>query len=190
MTARWRRVRSVPRGDFRIFRVREDYYVHPGKDGERSFFVIESADWVNVIAVTPEDEIVFIRQFRPGVGGVRLEIPGGIVEEGEEPARAAARELLEETGFAGDEPVHLCTTEPNPAIQDNRCHSFLVTGARRVAEPAWDDDEWIDCELRPAADLARLVERGEMVHALLLVPLLRYMRMREGAEPFPGPEGG
>lgn len=184
MVERWRRRRSLPRGDFRVFSVREEWYEHPAQPGERSFFVIEAPDWCNVVAVTDADEVVLIRQFRPGVRGVRLEIPGGVVERDEDPARAAARELREETGFAGVEPELLCVTEPNPALQANRCWSYLVRGARRVSEVQPDQDEVIETLLLPAAELERVVRDGEFRHALLLVPILHYLARRcAGEEP-------
>lgn len=179
MADRWKRLRSEARGDFRIFSVREDYYTHPEKDGERSFYVIEASDWVNVIAVTEDDRIVFIRQQRPGVGAVRLEIPGGIIEPGEEPAVAAVRELAEETGYRGEPPVLICATEPNPATHDNLCYSYLVRNARLDGGTDLDHDEVIDVELHPAEGLAELIEGGGMPHALLQLPLMHFLRWRE-----------
>jgi ADP-ribose pyrophosphatase len=180
MVHRWRRLRSHARGDFHVFGVREDFYAHPAHAGERSFFVLDAPDWCNVVAVTERDELVMIRQFRPGIGGVRLEIPGGVIEADEEPARAAARELREETGYAGSEPELICVTEPNPALQSNRCWSFLVRDARPVGGAQPDHDEVIETALVPVADLERVVREGELSHALLLVPVLRYLAMRRG----------
>lgn len=183
MVDRWTRRRSLLRGDFRVFSVREDYYAHPAHSGERSFFVMEAPDWCNVIAVTPRDEVVMIRQFRPGVRGVRLEIPGGVVEPDEDPARAAARELREETGYAGGAPEPLCVTEPNPALQSNRCWSFLVRDAQLVGAQQPDQDEIIQTVLVPGPDLERVVRDGEISHALLLVPMLHYLARRRAGPP-------
>jgi 8-oxo-dGTP pyrophosphatase MutT (NUDIX family) len=181
---RWRLLRSKERGSFRIFSVREDWYAHPDKEGERSFFVIETPDWVNVVAVTPDDEVVLIRQMRPGVGGVRLEIPGGVIDPGEAPADAAVRELREETGYLGAAPELLCVTEPNPATHQNRCHSYLIRDARPGADRDLDHDELIDVRTVPVAEIGALIDAEEMPHALLQLPLLRYLRRREreGAE--------
>lgn len=181
MVQRWVRQRSLARGDFRVFGVREEYYHHPSRAGERSFFVIEAPDWCNVIAVTPTDEIVMIRQFRPGVRGVRLEIPGGVIEADEDPARAAVRELREETGFEGAAPELICVTEPNPALQSNRCWSYLVRDARPTGRLEPDHDEVIETVLLPGAELERVVREGELSHALLLVPVLRYLALRPRA---------
>lgn len=179
MAKRWNKERSKAHGNYRIFSVREDFYTHPDKEGERSFFVIEASDWVNVIAVTTDDDIVMIRQHRPGVGAVRLEIPGGIIEPGEEPVIAAARELAEETGYRGDAPELICAVEPNPATHNNHCFSYLVRNAKRDIARDLDHDEVIDVELLPFSELSALLENGELPHALLQLPLLHYLRWRE-----------
>lgn len=180
MVNRWVRKRGLRRGDFRVFGVREDFYTHPAHVGERSFFVIEVPDWVNVVAETENDELVLIRQFRPGVAAVRLEIPGGVIEPGEDPAAAAARELREETGYVGDPPELICVTEPNPALQPNRCWSYLVRRARLAGACEPDHDEVIEPVLVAANDLEGVIRAGEFSHALLLVPLLHYLNRRRG----------
>ncbi|MFK5955762.1 MAG: NUDIX hydrolase [Planctomycetota bacterium] len=179
MVKRWHKHQSKARGNYRLFSVREDFYTHPDKDGERSFFVIEASDWVNVIAVTEDDQIVFIRQHRPGVGAVRLEIPGGIIEPDEKPVAAVVRELAEETGYRGDAPQLICTVEPNPATHNNHCFSYLIRNAKLDVARDLDQDEVIDVELIAFHDLAALLEDGEVPHALLQLPLLHYLRWRE-----------
>lgn len=144
----------------------------PGK-----FYVVDLPDWVNVVARTDDGNYVLVRQYRHGTNAVTLEIPGGNVDGadsggragGAEAALAAAkRELLEETGYAADAWVELGVVEPNPAIQSNRCTTFLADGARKVCEPQGDLYEEIEVELVDRAALDALVEAGEIRHALVV----------------------
>lgn len=130
--------------------------------------ILKCPDWVNVIALTPGQEVVLIEQYRHGIDRVTLEIPGGMVDEGEGPVEAAVRELLEETGHAGGEPRILGVTTPNPAFQDNRLTTVLVPDCRLVAEPEGDAHEEIAVRLTPLADIPRLLREGEIHHALVV----------------------
>ncbi len=164
----WERVGSEPGASYRIF----DLHVHrarsPRTGKVHSFVILETPDWVNVVAVTLRHEIVLIRQVRHGIGSVTLEIPGGMVDPGETPREAAARELLEETGYRAGRWRTLGFVHPNPAFQDNRCHSFLALDCERVAEPAHDSAEDIVLEVRGLAELPELVASGSITHGLVL----------------------
>jgi len=175
---RWRRLSGRVVHDARIFRLREDRYEYEGRP-IHPFYVIESNPWINVVAVTPADEVVLVRQFRHGIQARSLEIPGGLVDDGETPEAAAIRELLEETGYRGDALIPLGEVTSNPAILDNRTHFFLATGARRVAEPRPDDHEDITVELAPVARIPALIESGEIHHSLSVGPLALYLLRRE-----------
>jgi 8-oxo-dGTP pyrophosphatase MutT (NUDIX family) len=153
--------------DARVFALRADRSRHPVTGVERDVYVIESPDWVNVIALTERDDVVLIEQFRHGTRRVTLEIPGGMLEPGEDPVTAGLRELREETGFAGGEATLLGHCEPNPAIQDNRCFFVLARGVARVAEASLDEGEDIDVRLAPLRDVPRLLEDGSIRHALV-----------------------
>jgi 8-oxo-dGTP pyrophosphatase MutT (NUDIX family) len=180
MPADWQRRGSRTTGDYRIFRVRTDTATHPRTGLEREVHVIESPDWVNVIALTPEGRVVLVEHYRHGRRRVTLEIPGGMLEPGEEPVAAGLRELAEETGYAGAPATLLGSCEPNPAIQENRCYFVLVESAVRVAEPRPDEGEDIDVRLVALPDVPALIEDGAISHALVIAAFARYFASRRG----------
>lgn len=165
----WPLVRREVLGDFRVFRVRKDVSVSPVKGTQHAFFVLEGADWVNVVALTDTGKMLFVRQWRHGTEGETLEIPGGCVDPGDpSPLSAAQRELLEETGYESGEWTELGWVSPNPAIQANRCFTFLARGCRKVAEPSPDGTEDRRVETVFEADVPALVREGRIRHALVL----------------------
>ncbi|HVO30261.1 MAG TPA: NUDIX hydrolase [bacterium] len=179
LVSEWTRVASEEIGDYRIFKVRRDVSVHPRTNTEHRFVVLEGGDWVNVIPITDDGKVVFVEQFRHGVRANTLEVPGGMVDAGESPSQAAARELLEETGYAGGAPVELGWIHPNPAIQDNRCWSYIVRGARRVAPAHTEGTEDIAVLEIPLRDVPRLIAAGRITHALVVVAF-QWLWLREG----------
>ena len=128
----------------RVLKVRQDTCVIPASGGALEYFVLELADWVNVVPVTSARELVMVRQYRHATRGITLEVPAGSVKENEVPADAARRELLEETGYAAGNLIHLGTWECNPALQTNRLHTFLGLDVEKVAEPAAELDERLE----------------------------------------------
>jgi 8-oxo-dGTP pyrophosphatase MutT (NUDIX family) len=168
MLKHWEKLESEPRGDYRVFRVRADLAASPETGESHTFHIVEAADWVNVIPVTPEGKIICIRQYRHGTEHITLEIPGGVIDDGELPADAARREMLEETGYDADEIVLLGSVEPNPAIQNNRCYSYLALNARAVGRQSLDAAEDIEVVLVDPADVPRHILRGEMRHGLVV----------------------
>lgn len=170
----WPLVNSRPVGDYHIFTLREDKRRSPVSGREHPFYVLDSPDWVNVVAVTPQQEVVLIRQFRHGTGDIMLEIPGGMVDEGEDPAVAVARELEEETGYIAEELIRLGSVTPNPAFLTNTCHTFLARNARPVGTQRLDGTEDIEVVLVPQGALADLVSTGEITHALVVAAFYHY----------------
>ena len=135
------------------------------------FYRIESPDWVNVVALTPDDALVMVRQFRHGSRVVTLEIPGGLVDPGESAPAAAARELLEETGYRAGRLEDLGSLNPNPALFANRVHMQLALDCVRVGEIQNSSTEHTTVELLPLAALPDTLRRGEIDHALVVAAL-------------------
>ena len=141
---------------------------HPRR-GERDFFILEAPNWVNIIPLTSRHEVVMVRQFRHGIGGFTLEIPGGMVDPDDaHPLSAARREMLEESGYDSDDIIALGRVHPNPAIQANFCYTYLARGVRRIAKPASDGAEETLVKLVAMRDVPRLIASGKITHALVI----------------------
>lgn len=181
--ARWEKLGSESRLKTRIFEVLSTQYRHGPRAASRDFTVIQAPDWVNVVAVTTEGELVLVRQFRFGTDEFSLEVPGGVIETGEDPVAAGMRELVEETGYSGVNARLLGSVHPNPAIQSNQCHLVLVEGVRKTHELAWDEDEEIQVLTKPVDEVYALARDGKITHALvmnalfLFEPVWRTMRV-------------
>jgi ADP-ribose pyrophosphatase len=134
----------------------------------RELSLLEAGDWVNVIALTPDRQVVLVRQFRHGTRDFTLEIPGGQVDPDETPVQAAVRELREETGFAGEGALSLGIVTPNPAFLNNRCHTVLLENCRQVGEPVPDRGEDIEVLIRPLAEIPGVIVSGQIDHALVI----------------------
>lgn len=172
--ARWERRGQTLQAQTVVFDLQSVSYRHPVRGTEKNFVVVRSPDWVNVLALTPAGDIVLVRQFRFGIDSFSLEIPGGVMEAGEDPVTAGLRELREETGFTGSRARLLGSTHPNPAIQSNWCHFVLVEDAVRTEALEWDPDEEIEITTRPAAEVLALARTGGITHALVLNALLLF----------------
>lgn len=176
----WDRIDSLKRESYRVFEIREDRALSPVTGDEFSFYVIESNDWINVIPLTEEGQIVFVRQYRHGTRDITLEVPGGLVDDGEHALEAAVREMREETGYEAAEVVHIGTVAPNPAIQSNRCHTFVALNSRRVAEQRLDGAEEIEVVTVDPDDVPRLIVDGQITHSLVVAAFYFFDRYREG----------
>jgi 8-oxo-dGTP pyrophosphatase MutT (NUDIX family) len=144
--------------------------------------VLESVDWVNVVAITADQKVVVVRQFRFGTSAITTEVPGGMVDAGENPLAAAMRELREETGYASDNWHYLGAVEPNPAFMDNLCHHYLAYPAEKTQDLDLGDGEDIVVALVTLAELRMDVRQGALRHALALSALSRVFDLWERPE--------
>lgn len=165
---RWKRIGARTLHETPIFSLAEISLERPGRGAPVRFCQLRSPDWVNVIPFTEDGRVILIRQYRAGTHDITLEIPGGMVDPGESPDVSAGRELTEETGWVADELEEIGVVEPNPAFQDNRCHTFLATGCRSVGETDFDPDEEIETELVTLEEIPRLIASGAIRHALVI----------------------
>ena len=171
---RWERLAQRSQLQTRVFDVLGRTYRHPTRTTEREFVVIQAPDWVNVVALTPDDHLVLVRQFRYGIDEFSLEIPGGVMDAAEDPVLAGLRELREETGYSGAPAKLLGVVHPNPAIQSNRCHFVFVENAVRSHELEWDPDEEIQITTQPVEEVLALAHSGGIVHGLVLNALMLF----------------
>ena len=170
----WKVVSSQKDRSYRVFSLRTDRAVSPRTGKEHGFFILESTSWVNIIPLTSDGKVVMVRQYRHGAGEVTLEIPGGLVEEGDTPETAAIRELVEETGYTAGKVIPLGNVQPNPAIQNNRCYSFIARDVHLTREQSQDEKEDIEVVLRPLSEIPSAIRNGEITHALVLAAFYRF----------------
>ncbi len=156
-----------------LFRKRIDRLRNPRNDQVFERLVLESVDWVNMVALDRNRRCVMIRQYRFGVGYSTLETPGGMVDPGEDSLTAAKRELLEETGYASNKWSYLGAVEPNPAVHNHLCHHWLAEDVELVQEQDQGEGELIAVELMSEGCVRAAVQSGELKHALALSALAR-----------------
>ncbi len=164
----WTLLSTRPIADYRILRLREDRYRFEPTQAEADFVVCDSHDWALVIPVTPDGQVVLVRQYRHGVRQVVLEIPGGVLDDSESPEASAARELREETGYAAESIRLVGKMFPNPAINNADVHVLLAEECREAGDQSLDPFERIDVVLRPLADIPAMIAAGEIRHGLVI----------------------
>jgi ADP-ribose pyrophosphatase len=180
----WETLETEPVYDCRVFSVLRRRNRSPRTGGVHDFHVLEAPDWVNIVPITAAGQVVMVRQYRHGIADVTLEIPGGMVDAADaSPLAAARREMVEETGYDSDDVVPLGAIHPNPALQGNRCHTFLARSVVPRGIPVVEGTEHTEPVLVPLADIPDLIRRGTITHALVVVAfhwlLLHEPAMRE-----------
>jgi 8-oxo-dGTP pyrophosphatase MutT (NUDIX family) len=168
----WTTINKELVADCRVFTVHKQISQRTteGVSETHDFFVFKPTDWVNVVAVTPDYQVVLIEQYRHGIEQVTLEIPGGMIDaEDASSLIAGERELLEETGCSGEALIFLGRNHPNPAIQSNICDTYLTLNVKQTHIPSFDSTEEVAIRLVPIKDIPSLIKNGMITHALVIV---------------------
>lgn len=170
--SRWKVLKSVELMKSRLFRLRSDTCELPDGRVMPSYYVMEFPDWVNIVPITHDGQMVLVEQFRHAGDQMFLEIPGGGTHGAkEDPLVAGQRELLEETGYATDHWIYCGFHYPNPALQNNRMHTYLALDCRKLKEPELDPFEDLTVKLLPLPEAIELLEKGEFKHSLIAASL-------------------
>jgi 8-oxo-dGTP pyrophosphatase MutT (NUDIX family) len=171
----WREVAHEIVADYRVFSVERSRAISPDDGGEHAFYRIRSTEWTQIVPVTKDQKIVLVRQYRHGAGRLTLEIPGGLVDAGENPREAAMRECLEETGYRARDAVSLGVLSPNPALFANRLHGYLATDVELERAIKNEGTEQTEVVLVAVRDVPGMILSGEIDHALVVATLWRYL---------------
>ena len=173
---RWEQLGSEPAFDDPYFRVRRDTLRLPNGRIVDDYLVAELEDYSVVVAVTPTRHAVLVRQWKQGVRRITLELPGGMINEGESAAEAAARELREETGYAAPSLEHLGSFDVDASKAANQGHAFLAVGAEPLHEPEPHEMEAPEVVLVPLTEIPGLIDRGEVCGGASVAGLLQALR--------------
>jgi len=176
MIKKWETLEEKKIGNFKIFDLAWIKRRHPEMNKESEFVVLDSAEWVNIIPITIDRKVLLIEQYRHGIDEVTLEVPGGLVEEEENPVDAAERECVEETGYKGKGRALLIGENiPNPAFQTNRCYSYVWFDCKKVTEQKLDRHEDIRIIETPLENIREMILEGNISHSLVLTAFFFYL---------------
>ncbi len=171
----WDLVRTQPAGKFVVFSIRTDLKISPRTRREHEFIVLECPNWVNVIAVTPDNKLVMVEQLRHGTNTVELEIPGGVMDaEDGSPEVTGTRELREETGYEGTPSVLIGQVYSNPAIMNNTCYTVFIEQCEFKHDTQFDTGEDLITHLIPFEEIPALVAARKIRHSLVIAALYHY----------------
>ena len=148
------------------FAVRKDVCELPNGKKHENYFILEYPDWATAFALTEDNKVVMVRQYRHGLGVISTELPGGVIDKGEDPATAVARELLEETGHEFSSIQLLGKIAPNPATSNNYMHMYLATGGKKVSGQSLDQTEDIEVLFYSIEEVKELLRENKIVQSL------------------------
>lgn len=169
----WETISTKELSDLKIFKAELVTRRHSVLNKQSDFVVLNSRNWANVIPITKNGEILLIEQFRQGSNSITIEIPGGLVEDGEDPQIAARRECIEETGYSSpNELVFLGVSQPNPAFLNNKCFTFAWFDLENNMKQKFDENEEIVVMPTRIEDVKQMIKEGKINHSIILTAFL------------------
>lgn len=156
-------------------KVRKDHVQLPSGVEMEDFYVVESNNWVNIIAITKDDYFIIEKQYRHGIGQVCFELPAGYIEKCEDPIKAAKRELFEETGYISDYWIPFGKYIPNASGMNNICYTFIAKNVVKFSEPKLEKSEDIKILTVKTMEIKQMLENGSIIEAVMQAPLYRYL---------------
>lgn len=165
---KWQEIKSNKIFTSKIISLEIATRINPRNNTSGDYYIAQFPDWVNVVALTDKKEIVLVRQYRHGSEKFEIELPGGCIEQNEDPITGGLRELQEETGYKGISPKVIGSCNPNPAIQNNTCFTVLVEKCSLVGSPSPDEGEDIEVFTVPTTELEKLIQSGKITNSLII----------------------
>lgn len=180
MISKWKTVEDKFIQNLKIFDVRYKKRINPKSGLASDFVVLDSPNWVNIIPITNAGKIVMVEQYRHGTDSITYELPGGMVEKGEDYANAACRECTEETGYVGTgEAIKIGEVLPNPAFMNNICTSFVWRNCSKMQEQHLDANELINIKEFSIEEVRQKIKSGEINHSIILNAFFFYFLKME-----------
>ena len=172
----WELVESRRDRSYKLFSVYINRSRSPRTGQVHEFQVLDSPDWVAVIAVTPQKDLVMVKQYRHGTGELSLEPPGGLVKEGQSPEQSAREELQEETGYVATTWESLGWMHPMPALFTNKFHVFLARDAVPTGQLNPDETEEIETVLLPLSGVKDSIRLGRIRCSVMIAALHLFLQ--------------